>query len=194
MNLDINSLYFSLLIPFVLEKNELAEELDIKEDVFINTEDVWSLFTSKVEDIDIHLKEKIDIIIQKYNSDVKSSFLESAESILKNTIAKNIFIIKRIKDKLRKAVVRAQNKEKTIHLITTLVVIYLGHSSLYLGHSSLYHGHSSPISDTRHHTLDTRHHTLDTRHLSWTFVTYLGHSSPILDIFYYMHNYFYNRK
>ena len=43
---------------------------------------------------------------------------------------------------------------------TTLVVIYLGHSSLYLGHSSLYHGHSSPISD----------------------------------IFYYMHNYFYNRK
>ena len=61
MNLDINSLYFSLLIPFVLEKNELAEELDIKEDLFINTEDVWSLFTSKVEDIDIHLKEKIDI-------------------------------------------------------------------------------------------------------------------------------------
>ena len=121
MNLDINSLYFSLLIPFVLEKNELAEELDIKEDVFINTEDVWSLFTSKVEDIDIHLKEKIDIIIQKYNSDVKSSFLESAESILKNTIAKNIFIIKRIKDKLRKAVVRAQNKEKTIHLITNVM-------------------------------------------------------------------------
>ena len=68
-----------------------------------------------------------------------------------------------------------QQYQRGSYCWTTLVVIYLGHSSLYLGHSSLYHGHSSPISDTRHHTLDTRHHTLDTRHLSWTLVTYLGH-------------------
>ena len=71
--------------------------------------------------------------------------------------------------------------------LVTLVVIYLGHSSLYLGHSSLYHGHSSPISDTRHLSwtlvtyLGHLSPILDTRHLSWTLVTYLGHSSPILD-------------
>ena len=106
------------LIPFAFEKNELAQEIDINESSFVHVEYVLRNFNLNIKDVDKCVKETLESAIHKYNSEIKYTFREWAESIFKHTLTRNIILIRRIKDKLRKVVTRAQNKEKTTNIIT----------------------------------------------------------------------------
>ena len=85
MSLDVNLLYFSLIIPFALRKNELTQEIDINESSFVHVEEVLSIFNLNIKDVDKCAKVTLESTIHKYNSEIKCAFLERAESILKHT-------------------------------------------------------------------------------------------------------------
>ena len=121
-NWDLNSLYYNLIVPFALDMQDLGDELELRGSLFVSEEDIWKSLALESIEIFGELKEKMIKILKKINSELKQAFRSCAEMLIKYTTSKGINVLQRIKDKLRKAVKRMIDYEKTKKLLSKSIV------------------------------------------------------------------------
>ena len=121
-NWDLNSLYYNLIVPFALDMQDLGDELELRGSLFVSEEDIWKSLALESIEIFGELKEKMIKILKNFNSELKQAFRSCAEMLIKYTTSKGINVLQRIKDKLRKAVKRMIDYEKTKKLLSKSIV------------------------------------------------------------------------
>ena len=110
---DLNSIYFALLLPLVLQIENFLKGLQISDCPFVHNTDILSQLKNKDKPLSPNQQWKMEDLLTKFNLTLKNVIIKYAINILKISLRNNINLVSKIKDKLKHSVSGAQEQNIT---------------------------------------------------------------------------------
>ena len=107
---DLNTLYYNLLFPFILENEELGERLGIKNEIHMTVEFILEqigVIGNRIRKIQLN---QIKQIVVEYNKISRETIREWAKILLNYALTNDINLISRIRDRIK--YLKSKTKER----------------------------------------------------------------------------------